>query len=215
MSAYLLTLAFTKPASAATATGLFASDNTAPGGVRSKVWYTIPAGWPATPLTDPGLVSQAAPLSTWGTPVPDGSLSCALGDSVYVRVAPDSSWGQVGQPVPSLAMFFTLAFGRLASSNHGDATIASPFCLDVDTGTGIDTPLTLFSSPVQGAPATDGAWTYYCGDLAQNAPGQQAGGGPPINTRFCTYSFVISGQATLNNANCYTYGHDPRLVVKG
>ncbi len=215
MSAYLLNLVFTQPASATTATGLFTHDN--PTGLRSKVWYTVGAGWPPVPLTEPGSVLAIPPLVSWGTPVPDGSLSCALGDNIYIRVVPDSSWGPVGQPVPGLGMVFGLGFGRLATSNHGDATLAAPFTHTALDGAGVNTPLTYFTTPPSASnpPAGDGSWMYYCGQPTQNAPGQKAIGGPPINTRVCTYSFTLGAQAYWGTGNHCTYGHDPSLVVKG
>ena len=212
MSAYLLNLIFAKPPVATVATGLFSHDD--PTGLRSKVWYTIPAGWPPVPLTQPGTVLAVPPLASWGTPTADSLLSCALGDDIYIRAAPDSSWGPVGQPVPSLSMVCVVAFGRLAGSNHGDATIAAPFTQSSFQGAGIHTPLTLFITPNQSTPAADGSWIYYCGKPAQNAPGQQALGNPPIPSRLCTYSFIVGGQAALGS-NVYTYGHDPGMVVKG
>ena len=213
MAAYLLNLVFAKPAAATAATGLFSHDD--PTGLRSKVWYTVPASWPPNPTTQPGLILTPAPVNTWGTPASDASLACNLGDNIYIRAVPDGSWGPLGQPVPGLSMVVAVSFGRLAGSTHGDATIAAPFTQSQYQGAGVHTPLTLFVTPNPGTAAGDGSFIYYCGCAAQNAPGQQALGNPPVSTRFCTYTFIVGGQATVGNSGVFTFGHDPGMVVKG
>jgi hypothetical protein len=212
MAAYLLNLVFGKPAAAASATGLFTPDD--PTGLRSKVWYTVGAGWPSNPPSSPGMIQESAPVANWGTPTPDSSLSCALLDGIYIRVVPSSSWGQVGQPVPNLSMSMSVSFGRPAGSNHGGSTLASPFTMTYAQGNGMNTPFTFLYSAVQTTPAPDGSWIFYCGPLSQNAPGQKAIGGPSDPTRFCTYDF-ITGLVAVLSSDVYTYGHDPSLVVKG
>lgn len=197
---YLLNLIFSKPAGSSSANGLFNSDSSS---ARSKVWYTIPAtNWPSGGAPAQGSqLQQSADQANWGTPTPDKStLGCELGEDVYIRMVPDSSWGS-----DVITLRWSAVFGRAATSNHGDATIASPFVLSNAM------PCTLYTTDFS-APGPDGSWIFYLGALTQNAAGQN--GQNPVAGRKCTYAF-IDGATVADGVVWYTFGHDPEMDVSG
>jgi hypothetical protein len=219
MSAYLLNLIFANPGNASSATGLFNDYSaTAPVGAQSKAWYTIPAGWPNPGLPGPGQVNQLANLTTWGqsvAPIPDKPASgqqdfgCLLGDSIYIRVAADSSWN----PMPNNLDGLVAAFGRPNGNHHDGDSIASPFGLGTRTGGGQNSPSSYSAlvTPANGvnAPLSDNSWILYLGATYQNAPGR---GGSRCPGGKCTYSFIV-GAGFWQGPNLYTYGHDPKIIV--
>jgi len=221
MSAYLLNLIFAYPGSASSATGLFNDYKSSdPVGAQSKAWYTIPAGWPNPALPGPGKVNQVANLATWGqnvAPIPDkpasggSDFACEMGDSVYIRVAPDSSWN----PTPNNLDGLVAAFGRPNGNHHDGDSIASPFGLGAQTGNGQNSPCSYSAliTPANGtiAPLSDGSWILYLGATYQNAPGRGASRCPNGN---CTYSFIV-GAGFWQGSNLFTYGHDPKMQVGG
>jgi hypothetical protein len=214
MAAYLLNLTFKKPASAATADGLFNSNSV---DSTSKIWYQVPSSWPGVTYSQGGSVSQPAPVASWpqtnGFPIVDkNNFSCNLSDDIYIRVVPDSSWGTL--PVPQLQISCYALFGRPATSSHGGDTLATPFVLQSAFGVGVNSPCAFFGWP-NGAPtATDGSWIYYLGEPSQNAAGQKSGGGSNPN-RLCTYSFIVGASVVVGSTGGYTYGHDPQMIIKG
>jgi hypothetical protein len=221
MSAYLLNLIFAHPGNANSATGLFNDySSTAPVGAQSKAWYTIPAGWPNPALQGPGQVNQQANLQAWGqsvAPIPDKPASgqkgfgCNLGDSIYIRVAADSSWS----PVPNNLDGLIATFGRPNGNHHDGDSIASPFALGGSTGAGQHSPCSYFAviTPANGviAPLADNSWILYLGHTHQNAPGRGSSRCPGGE---CDYSFIV-GAGIWQGANLYTFGHDPKIIVNG
>lgn len=206
MAQFLLTLIFSKPSAAASATGLFTADN--PTGNRSKVWYTIPstANWPDPAVGQAQQVPQSANLANWGTPTADHSpLGCHIGDGVYIQMVPDSSWGS-----DSLLLRFTSVFGRTATSpgNPNAATLASPFVLNGMPCTLYTTDQPTNTLPDYTSAGPDGSWIYYLGLVTQNAAGGGQGSSP------CFYSF-IAGATVYDTSNevTYTFGHDPQMDV--
>lgn len=219
MSAYLLNLIFDYPGTANTATGLFNDYSaTDPVGAQSKAWYTIPAGWPSPAPTAPGLVNQLANLAAWGqavAPVPDKpasgqkGFSCKMGDSIYIRVASDSSW----DPAPNNLDGLIATFGRPNGHHHDGDSIASPFVLGASAGAGQNSPCSYFAAvtPANGtiAPLSDHSWILYLGPTHQNAPGRGSSRCPDGK---CTYSFIV-GAGFWQGSNLWTYGHDPQMQV--
>jgi hypothetical protein len=222
MSAYLLNLIFAHPGNANSATGLFNDySSTAPLNAQSKAWYTIPAGWPNSGSIQPsGLVNQQANLQAWGesvAPIPDKpatgqqGFGCNLGDTVYIRVAADSSW----TPAPNNLDGLIATFGRPNGNHHDGDSIASPFALGASTGAGQNSPNSYFAvvTPANGvyAPLADNSWIMSLGPTHQNAPGRGASRCPGGK---CTYSFIV-GAGIWQGTNLFTYGHDPKIVVGG
>ncbi|HZS26684.1 MAG TPA: hypothetical protein VFB76_05610 [Candidatus Angelobacter sp.] len=222
MSAYLLNLIFAHPGSISSATGIFNDYNASdPVGAQSKAWYEISPGWPSSPPSGPGLVNQPAMLAAWGqseTPVPDkpahgqSDFSCDLGDSVYIRIAADSSWNSAGG-APNNLDGLIAAFGRPNSNHHDGDSIASPFVLGGLTGQGQNSPCSYFAvvTPANTtiAPLPDNSWILYLGTVQQNGPGKSSGRCPGGQ---CTYSFIV-GAGIWQGSNLYTYGHDPKIIV--
>ncbi len=192
MSAYLLNLIFAHPGNANSATGLFNDySSTAPLNAQSKAWYTIPAGWPNSGSIQPsGLVNQQANLQAWGqstAPIPDKpatgqqGFGCNLGDTVYIRVAADSSW----TPAPNNLDGLIATFGRPNGNHHDGDSIASPFALGASTGAGQNSPNSYFAvvTPANGvyAPLADNSWIMSLGPTHQNAPGRAPAGAQAAN----------------------------------
>src|SRR5262245_54980493 len=215
MAGYLLNLTFNQPASAVVANGLFNSNDVDP---ISKIWYQTPSTWPGVTYAQGGIVTQAAPISTWpqtnGFPIVDkGNFSCNLGDSIYIRLVPDSSWGP--SPVSNLQLAFYAVFGRPAVSGHGGDTIATPFVLPAGFGVGVNAPCSYYGWPANTPQAADYSWIFYLGQPSQNQAGQKGNGGPSNPNRTCLYSFIVGAYAGIGVNNGYTYGHDPSMGVKG
>jgi hypothetical protein len=226
MAAYLLNIIFSKPAAATSATGLFTSDNPNTPTARSKVWYTVSTAWPTGGAPGQGSqLNQSAPVTSWTTITVDKeNFSCSLGDDIYVRLVPDSSWGTS----PGLQLRFTTVFGRPATSGHSGDTMASPFVLGPGSGAaGQNAPCTLYTTDTASGtgvyqdytnPGPDGAWIYYLGQPQQNGVGQKGNNQGPDQGRTCIYSFIVGATVilTVNGAQTqYTYGHDPEMGVKG
>src|SRR5205823_8706509 len=121
-SSYVLNLTMGNPAilsSTDAQAGRFDSTKVDP---TSKVWYQLNGPWPAT------LVGQQVKMSTdpnininLNQPFPDGqSFNCNLGDSIYIRVAADSSWDTT--PVPT-GITLSVNFGRTDTAQHDGDTI--------------------------------------------------------------------------------------------
>jgi|SRR5215470_12208808 len=208
MAVYLLNLTFDQ-AAPASASGLFTPNSSDP---TSKVWYTVPAGWPSSVPGQGSQLQQAASLSSWGTPVADSrSLQCQLNDSIYIRMVPRNGWSSLSP----LQLRFSTVFGT-APGNASD-TITAPFVL------GNNGPCTLYATDTSASTSLqdftpagpDGSWIYYLGVLSQNAIGQKAGGGGSNPNRHCPYSFIAGATLVDNNGNWYTYGHDPQMDVTG
>ena len=226
MAAYLFNIIFTKPTSATTADGLFTSDNANSPTARSKVWYTVSTAWPTGGAPGQGSqLNQAAPVTSWTTIVPDKqNFTCNLGDDVYVRIIPDSSWGVS----PALQLRFSTVFGRPATSGHDGDTMATPFVQGAGAGVGgQNAPCTLYTTDTASGtgvnqdftnPGPDGAWIYYLGQPQQNGIGQKGSGQGPNGGRTCVYSFIVGAtviQTVSGVQTQYTYGHDPQMGVKG
>jgi hypothetical protein len=222
MPAFLLNLLFDYPISTGSATGLFNDySSTDPVGAQSKAWYTISPGWPNPgSIQQSGLVSQEANLQAWGqliAPIQDNpppgqsGLSCGMGASIFIRVAPDNSW----IPAPNNLDGLVAAFGRPNAHHHDGDSIASPFVLGAGTSAGQNTPSSYRAviTPPGGnnAPLADSSWILYVGDTAQNAPPGKSSRCPGNK---CTYSFIV-GAGFWQGSNMYTYGHDPKIVVGG
>src|SRR5262245_46130184 len=178
MAGYLLNLTFNKPASATVADGLFNSNSV---DSSSKIWYQVPATWPGVTYSQGGVVTQAAPITTWpqppGFPVVDKEdFACSLGDDIYIRMVPDSSWGQA--PVANLQVAFYAVFGRPATSGHGGDTMATPFVLQAGFGVGVNAPCAFYGWPSSLPQASDNSWIFYLGKPSQNAVGQKGNNGP-------------------------------------
>lgn len=223
MSAYLLNLIFAHPGSASSATGIFNDYNASdPVGAQSKAWYEISTTWPNTVPSGPGLVNQEATLAVWGqseAPVPDKPASgpgftCDLNDSVYIRVASDSSWNSAGG-APNNLDGLIAAFGRPNGNHHDGDSIASPFVLGAHTGQGHHSPCSYFAAVTPPnttiAPLPDNSWIMYLGSIKQNGPGRTAGRCPGGQ---CSYAFIV-GAGFWQGPNLYTYGHDPIIIVSG
>ena len=232
MPNHILNLIFSKQNNYETATGLFNDYNPNFSGQRSKAWYTLPAGWPTgwPSNAQQGIQVQQAPSAgLWATTAtPDQGplldLPYSIGDLIFIRFAPDSSWGQGA----NLSMTdYMVVFGRPDTSNHGWATLASTFTHSVYTAATF-TPRTMFGrldttgpNVHLGPPGPDGSWIFFIGPIAQNVSGQI--GDPPKhphdNTRSRVYSFNVGASVVLNPGSTtqevYSFGHDPGMGVKG
>jgi hypothetical protein len=228
MAGYLLNLIYAKPTAATAATGLFVDDDpNAP--ERSKVWYTMGAGWPASIPAQDGQVMEVAnlPSKVPPAPIPDSPPSglplftCSLDDDIYVRLAANGTWGRLWPMWPDglkMSLDYSSVFGRAATSDRGGATMSSPFVfLQSSRGAGTNSPRSVFSL-LSNTPGPDGSFIFYLGRLAQNVVGQKGLGGPRDPNRGCAYSFNVGGNAYFNENgvnNQYAYGHDPKVIVKG
>ncbi len=200
MAVFLLNLTFDQ-AAPQSASGSFV-DNGAD--ATSKVWYTVPAGWPTTVPAQGSQVQQAAALSSWGTPARDShSLGCQLGDSIYIRFAPRNGWNSL----TPLQLRYTMAFGKTPGAND---SVTSPFVMLQNSG-----PCTVYTGDFAAPGPDGGSWIYYLGVLAQNAVGQKANNGPSDPNRFCEYSFIVGITVIDSQGNWYTWGHDPGMGVQG
>ncbi len=160
-------------------------------------------------------------------PIPDNphngqeSFVCSLGDDIYVRMAADGSWGRLWPMWPEgmkMTLEYTIVFGRPDTPDHGGATLASPFVfLEPRHGAGIHSPQSVFSHRATDA-GPDGSFIFYLGRLSQNGIGQKGKGNPHEPSRHSTYSFNVGANVyfTENNAqHQFSYGHDPKMGVKG
>jgi hypothetical protein len=122
---------------------------------------------------------------------------------------------------------YMVVFGRPDTSNHGWATLATPFTHSVYSVAGY-TPRTIFGrrdaagvNITLGPAGPDGAWIFFIGPLAQNISGQigDPRKHPHDDTRSRIYSFNVGIGVALNTgpnqSEVYSYGHDPGMGVKG
>jgi hypothetical protein len=227
MPGYLLNLHYSKPAAAISASGLFVDDNpNAP--ERSKVWYSMGAGWPAVaPTHDQVMEASNLLRKIPPQPIPDNSHNgqesfvCSLGDDIYVRMAADGSWGRLWPMWPEgmkMTLEYTVVFGRPNTPDHGGATLASPFVfLEPHHGSGVHSPRSVFSHRATDA-GPDGSFIFYLGRLSQNGIGQKGQGHAHQPSRHSTYSFNVGANVYFTENNVqhqFSYGHDPNMGVKG
>lgn len=228
MPGYLLNLIYSKPAAAASANGLFLDDN--PGAPeRSKVWYSMGASWPSAVPQQNHQVMEVAnlPLKVPPQPIPENApsgtrgFSCNLGDDIYVRMAADGSWGRLWPMFPNglkMSLEYSAVFGRPNTSDHGGASMASPFVfLDPAHGSGLHSPRSVFSLRSD-TPGPDGSFIFYLGKLSQNGVGQKAKGDPHQPSRLSNYSFNVGANVFFTENNVqhqFAWGHDPQMGVQG
>ncbi len=213
MAGYLLNLTVKMPTSATNADALFNANSV---DRTSRMWYQVPSNWPGSPYDPNSPVSQPAPVTTWPQTAPypvldDANINCILGDDVYMRIAPDASWPK-SKSGNNLLIGFNAVFGRPATSDHGGATMATPFVIPKWAGPGNNSPLTMFSGPVAVPTSTDGSSIYYLGKAAQNVVGgiERGHGG---NQPTCNYSFIVAAYLAYPNVEGWSFGHDPKIIV--
>jgi hypothetical protein len=117
-----------------------------------------------------------------------------------------------------MSLEYAAIFGRPNTTDHGGATMASPFVfLETERGSGIHSPRTVFSLRTN-TPGPDGSFIFYLGRLSQNSIGQKGKGDPDEPSRHRTYSFNVGANVYFTENNVqhqFAWGHDPKMAVKG
>jgi hypothetical protein len=219
MSTYVLNLTMGNPANSSSTdakAGRFNSSSVDP---NSKVWFQLNPNnlWP-TPQPGQQVTMTSNPTNNFlQTPFPDAqAFNCNLADNMYVRVAPDSSWG-----APPDLVTLSVNFGRTDAVHHGGDTIPSPFVVSVPSvSTSVNVPATAFSLFSASPTSFINDWIIYLGPATQNALNNAsiASGGA---TSLRTYSFIVAAVAfySSNPPSSLTvagnYGHDPQMIVIG
>jgi hypothetical protein len=209
-NSYVLNLTMGNPANSSSSdaqAGRFDSNNVDP---TSKIWYQLNAPWP-TPTVGSQVTMSTNPAANLQAPgFPDAdAFNCNLGDLIYVRVVPDSSWGT--PPAPPTLVTLSVNFGRIDTAHHDGDTIPSPF-LAPSLPSVPATAFALLSASPTNTTSTD--WIIYLGPAAQNALGGAAI--PPGGaTKMRTYSFIVAAVASNSSGVVGNYGHDPQMIVIG